>query len=341
VIDAAQILVDILTTPVLHKITVMNMTSGLGASESALLTLTYNELRSGYNPDTNSVTRIVFNSNLPSVEPFQNVSYIITPTQWQAFGNGFIGSENSVIGINFNQSSTYDLIGVSLHEITETMGRIGGFTDQGITYKSLMDLCSFSDVNVRSLPFANGGYFSPDNGMSNYSFFNTNENADASDWSGQTVAHDACNAFGSPFVVQRLSSNDCAVLEALGFFLSDVIYQPPQVQIRTGDSIFIPNNYSSFLNLPFSISPSLPNDLILKDGVIQGNATTIQDSTAYVVGTQSDFITESGSLDLTIVQGPTNTTSSLSSGAIAGIVVGSVALVILVLVSLYFAMKTK
>jgi len=243
-----------------------------------------------------------------------------------------------MIFINFAESSSYDLVGVSMHEITETMGRIGGFVESDVTYTSLMDLCSFAGVGTRAIDFAPNSYFSPNNGTTNYSFFNTNTSGDAKDWSGQTWSTDSFNAFATPNVLLPMSTNDLAVLEGLGYFLSGVLCTPASLTTTTGTDVSVGVNFSGLLGATFSVSPLLPNSLTVVEGTIQGQATQAKAMTLYDVNVDSNFISEEGPFTLTVAQA---TNSGLSAGAIAGIVIGSVAFVVLIICLVYFMMQSR
>jgi len=338
VMQGAQKLVDLLTTPVTHIVTVFSATSGLGESETSLLTLMYDELRAIYNPKQNSITKLIYNYNLPATDPYPGTTYIMTPTQYKAFGGSTSTTESSMIFINFAESSSYDLVGVSMHEITETMGRIGGFVESDVTYTSLMDLCSFAGVGTRAIDFAPNSYFSPNNGTTNYSFFNTNTSGDAKDWSGQTWSTDSFNAFATPNVLLPMSTNDLAVLEGLGYFLSGVLCTPASLTTTTGTDVSVGVNFSGLLGATFSVSPLLPNSLTVVEGTIQGQATQAKAMTLYDVNVDSNFISEEGPFTLTVAQA---TNSGLSAGAIAGIVIGSVAFVVLIICLVYFMMQSR
>ena len=112
-----------------------------------------------------------------------------------------------------------DYIGVSMHEISEIMGRIGGLgiLINGSPAYLQMDLFHYTAANTRNLTKGPGRFFSFDNGASLLKAFNNASvnGGDAQDWASGT--NDSFNAFSSSSVKNDLSAVDLKVMDVIGY----------------------------------------------------------------------------------------------------------------------------
>ena len=342
VIRAAQILVDVLINPIIHLVEIGTMTTGLGESSTPLVGFnSYSTLRSDYAGTNNFFRESILDKNLPPSDPLSGThTYFAAVTQCLSWGLAITNAPSQIF-INFSQSG-YDLVGVALHELTETMGRIGGFDNAGTTYRGLMDLCNFDNAGSRAAPYGANSYYSFDNGVTFVSHFNTNMDGDASDWSGQTVARDCCNAFATKDVIETLSIQDLVVMQGVGFNLAPIEYAAPALQLIQNREVLLLNNYSSILEITtFHITPDLPDALTsaTRTGVIIGAPHNVNTAQAFKVSFVSDLQNQEGAFSIEIVA---NTSSNgLSGGEIAGIVIGVAALIVIIVVASVYATKAK
>lgn len=113
----------------------------------------------------------------------------------------------------------YDYIGVSLHEFTEIMGRIGalGRSLGGNPGYYQMDLFHYTAANTRGLTDGAGRSFSINNGTSLLKAFNNAavNGGDSQDWASGT--NDSFNAFSSSGVKNDLTAVDLRVMDVSGY----------------------------------------------------------------------------------------------------------------------------
>jgi hypothetical protein len=339
--QGAQILVDLFTTPAINRLVISNMDSGLGESNTALVGFnSYEDFKNTYPSTKNTFTQSIFANNMPSVNPLElGDVFFVTSTQYQAWtSDPDPNSPISSISLNFSLSNTFDMIGVVLHEMTETMGRLGGFSQNSVSYRSVLDLSSYTHHDVRATLYEPEAYFSIDAGASLVSIFNSNTDGDPMDWSGETVARDCCNAFAAAGVEESLSIQDLVAMLGIGYDLADISY--PTSSFPVGQNMQIENNFSRVLEISsFQSSLSLPRDLQLNlvTGIVSGVPRTIGRFTTEM-SLSSAFISATGDLEFNIV---TSTSSGLSPGVIAAITVSVVVFVVLLSVMTYFLVKGK
>jgi hypothetical protein len=344
---ASSILVRLITSKAIHTLNVKALSSGLGESSTSIFTLpSYDNFRTSYQNAIGSskIRSLLFDSNLPLSDPFASdtPTYFYSATQTQAFQLNAGTAQANQLMINFNQANSYDLISVCLHEMTESMGRIAGFTESGTIFRSLMDISSFTAANTRAVQYDDGAYFSIDAGNNNVSLFNTNNTGDAMDWSGVTFPLDSCNAFATPNVIESLSVPDLIVLEALGYNLAPIQYDLDEdiLKVNVGSSLVIPNNYSQIIGIEeWTISPNLPDGLTFssENGSISGVVLSLQSNTLYQVMAKSTTYSwaVTGSLEMITQQN----NSSLSAGAIVAIVISSVAVLAILGLLMYYSLR--
>ena len=112
-----------------------------------------------------------------------------------------------------------DYIGVSMHEFSEIMGRIGGLGASigGNPAYLQMDLFHYTAANTRGLTNGAGRFFSFNNGTTLLKAFNfpNGNGSDAQDWASGT--NDAFNAFSSYGVKEDLTAVDLQVMDVIGY----------------------------------------------------------------------------------------------------------------------------
>lgn len=128
-------------------------------------------------------------------------------------------------------AGTYDFFGTVTHEISETLGRlnlVGTTALNGVAAYSLMDLTHYSAAGVRDLVQSSSspGYASADGGVTSLGALNTVAGADAGDWASGYGA-DSYNAYGTPGVIEPVSTNDLTLMDALGWNLTGAGTPPP------------------------------------------------------------------------------------------------------------------
>ena len=203
----------------------------LGSSTTLLQTVSYTALRNALASDQSSSLDASALASLPTTSPVGGTLFIST-AQAKALGlksptasatDGYVGFSSSV-PYTFDDSGgvasgTYDFAGIALHEITEVMGRItfDGTTIGGAANSyDLLDLFHYSAPGVLDFSGSSPGYFSPDGGETDLGTFNTLSGGDTGDWSS-SMGNDAFDAFSNAGVVNSVSSDDFAELDAIGW----------------------------------------------------------------------------------------------------------------------------
>jgi len=180
--------------------------------------------------------------NFPSSPP--KGKYYVSDAEAQALGiqltnppavDGYIGFSsksgifdytdniNSTLGTSggsLSNSKQYDFEGTVAHEISEVLGRIFLGSNQISAY----DFFHYSGSGVHDFAANGGGYFSTTGGATDLANFNTAHGGDGADWgAGGTSgsAFDSFNAFGTPGQISPVTPTDLAVLQALGYQLTN------------------------------------------------------------------------------------------------------------------------
>src|SRR5439155_9586002 len=129
--------------------------------------------------------------------------------------SGIFDYDNS----NGVSSGQYDFFAVVAHEFSEVMGRIllVGSTVGGVSNSyDVLDLFHYSAPGTHDLSGSVAGYFSADNGTTDLHNFNVSSGGDRGDWAS-SATHDAFDAYGTPGVVEPVSSSDLTALDAIGW----------------------------------------------------------------------------------------------------------------------------
>jgi hypothetical protein len=206
--------------------------SALGESETNLQQVSYLQLTNAY-----AGTGLI--NNFPSAAP--SGKFYVSDAEAQALGiqltnpptvDGYIGfsSKSNTFDYNTNSINTttgsvqpneYDFEGTVAHEISEVLGRIFLGNNQISAY-DFFHYSSGSNGPVHDFA-PNGGFFSINGGTTDLGNFNAGRGGDGSDWAtgGTSSPYDAFNAFGTPGQIAPVTPTDLAVLQALGYQLTN------------------------------------------------------------------------------------------------------------------------
>ena len=214
----------------------------LGSSVSNQTAYSYADVVAALQNDATSALDASVLASLPAASPVGNATIWLASAEAKALGmaapggalDGQVGFSSSV-AFDYNAADgitrgAYDFNAIVLHEITEVMGRMMQAASPSKGYFPL-DLLHYSAPGVRDLVQSTAGYFSPDGGATNMGNFNTNRGGDAADWAS-TMGNDAFNAFSGSGVVNAVSADDLAVMDAIGWERAGA--QPPPPTELTG-----------------------------------------------------------------------------------------------------------
>ena len=258
VVAAAQYFESMITTTAVVNLNVgYNEVGGsalgsgaLGESQSNLTSIGYAALVSDLTAHSSSnATDAAFLASLPATAPVGGNIWLTTA---QAKALGVMSATNTAVdasvgfGVSTNftfgdtntsgtvAAGTYDFFATATHELSETMGRIllvGQSINSAAAYTTL-DLAHYSAAGVRDFTQSTAGYFSVNGGTTNLGTYNTVSGGDAGDWSSSStgqanpVLNDSFDAFANPGVLETVSANDLAQLDAIGWNLSSAAPLP-------------------------------------------------------------------------------------------------------------------
>ena len=236
---AAQQFTSRYSDPITINITVAAGTTGLGGSSTQLAGFyTYTQIRNALIADATTANDASAVSTLPVVDPTGGHNYATSTAQAKALSltgastnNDGTYTFNNTLSYTFDPNNRavagkYDFIGVSMHEISEIMGRIPGlganFGDGGPDYLPF-DLFRYTAAGTRNFTNGNGIYFSINNGTTNLKNFNfpNGNGSDPQDWASGT--NDSFNAFTGSGVQNDLTPVDITTMDVIGY---DLIPEP-------------------------------------------------------------------------------------------------------------------
>jgi hypothetical protein len=367
---AANILVNLISSHVVHNVVCyhkVDLPPGQGESTTTLFTFpSYQYFRNAYKTSTSnsSIRKEFLQCNLPEQSQLISVDngivFFLSATQQTLFDISSPQLEHATFSnqcfVNLLDPNC-DLIGICLHELTETLGRLTGFTDpsNGKKYRSLLECSSFTKEGERSFEhFTPNSYFSINNGQSSLAYFNTNNKGDAMDWDNSRHKEDCFKANLSTTTDSNdnisLTLVDLTVLQVLGYNLAPIEYPFDTLKIPTG-IIFktsLRSNYSFIKGIKeFKMEPNLPEGLIFSpvSGEISGQTKKACELKTYKVS----FDNTIGQFDLTVMErsgsslAPVNNpqeqsdkvkndaNSGLSTAAIVSIALLSILLLVLII----------
>jgi hypothetical protein len=127
------------------------------------------------------------------------------------------------------QAGAYDFIGVAMHEVGETLGRISMLTpgcSGSSCSESVLDLFRYTAPGTLDLSGTNA-YFSLNGGVTSLNTFHGNASTgDLGDWAGQTV--DAFNYAAAMGQELPFSAGDLQVMASLGYGLAAPVPEPSE-----------------------------------------------------------------------------------------------------------------
>jgi autotransporter-associated beta strand protein len=195
----------------------------------------YSEVVAAFNNSQSTTNDAAAYSALPANDPSGGNPYLIPNAQAKALGIAVYDqpSDGTVtFGAGFNYAydpnnrsvaGAYDIIGITEHEFSESMGRlfglgrnIAGFNPSYLPY----DLFRFNSAGTRDMTNGSGIYFSLDNGATNLRnyYFPNGGGSDPQDWSSDVP--DAFNALAAPGAKLDMSAVDLAAMDVLGYHLN-------------------------------------------------------------------------------------------------------------------------
>lgn len=361
---AAQILVDIIETKTVHDVRCFEKKDvSLSHSSTSFFTVPYEMLYYAYQKfaQKSDVTKLFFQSCLPNENPFQDNSVcVLSSAQIKVLK---IKTENrhflSDITVDFSETR-YDLVAVCLHELTETMGRIGGFQDNQQAYHSLFDFTLFKGVDTRSEQYEENSFCSIDAGRTSLAYFNVQKNGDAMDWKTEMYPNDCFSVFEVADIQKHLSFIDLILLESLGFVICPLSFEylnneTNDITIARNQQVNIECVFKDIIGVKFEISPDLPTGLSFEDGKIIGCAESTSSKTKYQVSMSSGSFQKVHHFFLQVTSPKIQNNQEISSeeeenlekptigtAAIVGIVLACLLLLaIIVTVSVLYAKKKR
>ena len=212
----------------------------LGESETYLNSYSYSQLATAMKADATSASDASAIATLLATNPTGNGTFWVSTAESKALGlapsgtsiDGYVGFASSTNIFDYNNADgvtagQYDFFGVFLHEVTEVMGRqtMDGQSFAGTTAYEPLDLFHYSAPGVHTFSGTTAGYFSVNGGTTNLANFNTNPGGDFGDWASTKI--DAMNAFGTPGVVEPMTSADVTAMDVLGWNLGSGSAAPP------------------------------------------------------------------------------------------------------------------
>ena len=259
----------------------------LGESETALTSVSYNQLETALTNNANAIGDSAAAASLSATSPVSGATYYMATAEAEALGisgasanvNGYAGF-SSVEPFSYNDANgtgvaanTYDFFGTVAHEFSEIMGRQMLDGDGGYSLFEPLDLFHYSAPGVRDFSGTTAGYASLNGGTTNLDSFNTNSGGDFGDWAG-SAGQDSFLAFSGGGAAP-VTAADLALMNALGWqpaasataspSVTSVVKSPSSGDLGTGKTVTLTLNMSEAV----TVSGGTPT-LTLNDG---GTAT--------------------------------------------------------------------
>jgi hypothetical protein len=218
------------------RVTAVAGTGTLGSSSTFLSGVTFANLRAAAVADATTLddlTSVGAAGSVPLVDPVGGAhTYFVSRAQSKALG---LSADDAVttdgtytFGGGFSYTydpnnravaGKFDYIGVSMHEMSEIMGRIGlmGANLNGNPDYMFFDLFHYTGLATRSLSNGAGRFFSIDNGLTLLKSFNNAavNGGDLQDWASGT--NDSFNAFSGTGVLNALTAVDLRNMDVIGY----------------------------------------------------------------------------------------------------------------------------
>jgi hypothetical protein len=203
---------------------------------SAVLGVTFAQLKSALMQHASSIDDVTAISNLPATDPTGGGLIYLSSAQAKALGlvppngtgiDGHVGFSTTAPW-DFTPNDPmippgfYDFAATAVHEITHAIGRV--VADQ----VGAIDLLSFFRYSAPGNNHVAPGqlsYFSIDGGKTPLHYFATS--GDLGDWLGSSVPPDANDAIATPGLPNTFSLTDFTEMEALGFGLNLAAFNLP------------------------------------------------------------------------------------------------------------------
>jgi len=192
----------------------------------------YGSLKTAFNTTSLNDDPNAPRAMLPDSDPVSGKhAYWVTTAEGKAIGlladntsiDGYIGLSSTANTFDYDTSNGvtgYDFVGTVAHEISEVMGRqvLVGEKSQGVAGYMPLDLFHYSSPGVHDFSGTTPGYFSIDNGATDYptKAFNTQSNADFGDWSPGITA-DSFDASGGQNQIAPVTEVDYLAMESTGW----------------------------------------------------------------------------------------------------------------------------
>jgi len=216
------------------------LNGALGMSLTYLLSSSYTQIKNALGADQTTAADASAVASLVG-DPTTGGHYWIPTAESKAIGlltsttntDGSVGFSNSSGIFDYDNSNgvssgQYDFTAVVAHEFSEVMGRIllvGASVGGTSNSYDVLDLFHYSAPATHDLSGSVAGYFSVDNGTTNLHNFNVSPGGDAGDWASSSTP-DAFDAFGTPGLVEPISSSDLTALDAIGWNIASTAPPP-------------------------------------------------------------------------------------------------------------------
>jgi hypothetical protein len=231
------------------------LNGALGMSVTNLMSSSYTQIKNALGADqTNAADASAVASLLG--DPNNGASYWISTAESKAMGlltsttnvDGSVGFSSSSGIFDYDNSNgvssgQYDFFAVVGHEFSEVMGRmllVGSTVGPSSNSSDVLDLFHYSAPGTHDLSGSVAGYFSTDNGTTDLHDFNISSGGDRGDWAS-SLTPDAFDAFGTPGVVEPISSSDLTTLDVIGWNMGSTAPPAPPPPMAVAPDLTVSN----------------------------------------------------------------------------------------------------